>query len=698
MTAGVPSRLTALDFFQIRESIKSYLRTRKDFTDYDFEGSASSYLLDTLAYNTYYTAFNANMIVNEHFLESATIRENVVKVAKLLNYTPASLKAAKACIKIQIQSSLTSEGIYPNYIKLKAGDNFVSSTDDDSFTFATLKDIFANVNPITGVATFDKLVIYQGNRLNFNYTVDNTVNQEYIIPNADVDTTLLEVYIRPSEQSQEIDTYTPVRNITTLDSTSRVYFIEEIEDTKYKVTFGDGTIGRKLIDGEYIILSYLRTKGADGNGCKLFYSIGEFVDNLGRAIDPAVVRINTIQGSQDGVMAEDITTIKYRAPRLYTAQYRAVTEQDYETITQMVYPNAVAVKAYGGETLTPPIYGKVYIAIKTKSGTQLNEATRKSIVKDLKEYAMASIEPVIVGADEMTMNLKSYVYYDPNLTSISNTDLVGKVQGIIGEFNGQSNLNKFGNRIDYSKLNCLIDAADPSVKGNITQVTVTKKFAPEFGENNSTCLNFGQSLVNPSDFVGNGNDGVSCKALFNAMITNEFFVDGITEQLINLNYSDQLDAGIFVGNSETVFVPVRMRDDGKGTVQLITTLNSKTIILKNKIGTVDYKKGIVCFGPIKVLGISGIGTASPTGTGVLGTINTTALPASPIITPPPGTLLDISIPVIIPQDVATVTQGAGTFDPFTLDPNVLGSINDLNIGAIFTSFPDIDDPSVTSCF
>ena len=700
MTAGVPSRLTSLDFFQIRESIKSYLRTRTEFTDYDFEGSAASYLLDTLAYNTYYTAFNANMAVNEHFLESATIRENVVKVAKLLNYTPASVKASKACIKIQVQTSLTGSGVYPEYVVLKAGDNFVSSTDEDSFTFCTLKDQYATVEPVTGIATFDKMIIHQGNRLTYNYTVDNTINQEFIIPNADVDTSLLEVFLRPSEQSKEIDTYTPVKNITTLDGTSRVYFLEEIEDRKYKIVFGDGVIGRKLIDGEYITLSYIRTKGAAGNGCKLFYAIGEFRDNLDRPLDPARIRINTLEGSIDGVEEESITTIKYRAPRLYTAQYRAVTEQDYETITQMVYPAAVAVKAYGGETLTPPIYGKVYIAIKTKSGTQLNEATKKSIVKDLKEYAMAAIEPVIVSADELTMNIKSYVYYDPNLTTISNTDLIGKVQSIIKEYNDQSNLNKFGNRIDYSKLNCIIDTSDPSVKGNITQVTLTKKYSPDFGQNNSTCVNYGQGLINPSDFVGSGNgDGGMCKALFNSVITNEFYVDGITEQLINLNFSDQLDAGVFVSNSATAYVPVRLRDDGKGTLQLITTINSKTIILRDSIGTVDYKKGIICFGPLNIFGVAGTaGIASPTGTGSTGTINITALPASPIVTPPPGTLLDISIPTIIPQDVAVATGSAGTFDPFTLDPNTIGTINDLNLGDILTSFPDIEDPSITSCF
>lgn len=687
--AGVPSRLTSLDFFQIRESIKSYLRTRNEFSDYDFEGSAASYLLDTLAYNTYYTAFNANMAVNELFLESSTIRDNVVKIAKLLNYTPTSIKASRACVKVQMACQLTPEGTYPNYVTLKAGDNFVSSVDNESYAFCTLKDEIAKVDQITGIATFTNLILYQGNRLTYNYTVDNSIIQNYTIPNNSVDTDLLEVFIKPSEQSQEIDTYTLAKNVTSLDSTSRIYFLEEVEDQKYKIIFGDGVIGRKLITGEFITFSYIKTKGVSGNGCKLFYSIGEFTDSYGRIIDPNAVRINTIQNSRDGVAEEDITTIKYRAPRLYSAQYRAVTEQDYETITQMVYPSAVAVKAYGGETLTPPVYGKVYIAIKTKSGTELNAATKKSIVQNLKSYAMASIEPVIVSADETTLNIKSFVYYNPNLTTISNTDLIGKVIGIIGQYNEQSNLNKFGNRIDYSQLSCLIDSTDPSIKGNVLQVSLTKKYLPTFGQNNQTCLNFGQSIVNPSDFVGDGaGNNIVCKALFNSIITNEFYVEGFTEKLINLNYSDQLQTGVYVGNSDTVQVPVRLRDDGKGTLQLITTINSKTIVLRDAIGTVDYDKGIVCFGPLNITGIVGTET----------TINTTVLPNSPVITPPAGTLLDISVPTIVPQDITTQTGGDSTFDPFTLAPGGLTSINDLNIGGILTTFPDIDDPNITTCF
>ena len=214
-----------------------------------------------------------------------------------------------------MQTQLTSNNVYPQYVVLRAGDNFVSSVDNESYTFCTIKDEIATVEPITGIATFSNLIVYQGNRLNYNYTVDNSITQEYVIPNIDVDTSLLEVFIKPSEQSQEIDIYTQVKNVTTLDSTSRVYFIEETEDGKYKIIFGDGIIGRKLISGEYIVFSYIKTKGQLGNGCKLFYTIGEFYDSEGRTIDSNRVRINTIQNSRDGVKEEDITTIKYRAPR-----------------------------------------------------------------------------------------------------------------------------------------------------------------------------------------------------------------------------------------------------------------------------------------------------------------------------------------------------------------------------------------------
>jgi len=276
-----------------------------------------------------------------------------------------------------------------------------------------------------------------------------------------------------------------------------------------------------------------------------------------------------------------------------------------------------------------------------------------------------------------------------------------KLLGVISEYNDQANLNKFGNRIDYSKLNCLIDTADPSVRGNVTQVSLTKKYSPDFNTNNQTCLNFGQPLINPSSYVGSGNGSsdAGCKALFNAIISNEFYVEGITERLINLNYSDQLDAGVFVSNSDQVNVPVRLRDDGKGNIQLITTINSKTIILKSSIGSADYDKGIICFGPLVVTGVVSTSAGAATTNGAAGsTINITVLPASPVVTPPPGTLLDISIPTVVPQDITVDLGSVGTFDPFTLSPANLGSINDLNLGEILTGFPDIEDPSITSCF
>ena len=255
---AIPSQLTSLDFFEIKESIRSYLRTRKEFTDYDFEGSAASYLIDILAYNTYYTAFNANMALNEAFLESATVRDNIVRIAKQLNYTPRSVKAPKACVHIKAQTVTGLNGLtYPEFCTLSKGDVFTADNALDSFTFTLTRDIQVPVDTGTGIADFSNVIIYQGNLINYNYTVDYTKNQEYVIPAENVDTELLTVDISPNAQSDEKDTYNLAGNVTSLDENSRVYYLEETDDQRYKVIFGDGVIGRQLIDGEYITMNYV---------------------------------------------------------------------------------------------------------------------------------------------------------------------------------------------------------------------------------------------------------------------------------------------------------------------------------------------------------------------------------------------------------------------------------------------------------
>ena len=406
--AAIPSQLTSLDFFEIKESIKSYLRTRKEFTGYDFEGSSAAYLIDILAYNTYYTAFNANMALNEAFLETATVRDNIVRIAKQLNYTPRSLKAPRACLQIFAQTTTSLNGTtFPEYATLQKGDVFVAENDSDNYTFTVINDIKVPVDTATGIASFDNVLVYQGNLLQFTYTVDYTKNQDFVIPAENVDTGLLTVDISPNAQSSEVDTYNLVTNATALNATSRIYYLEETDDMRYRLLFGDGVLGRKLVDGEFITINYVTTYGVQANGCKNFDYIGNIMDSDGRVIAPSKITIITKDASQDGEERETGLSIKFRAPRAYATQNRAVTENDYEHIVSEIYPQAASVTAYGGEKLSPPIYGKVYVAIRPKTGNKLNASTKQKIKNDLKKYSVASVEPVTVSYTHLTLPTKA---------------------------------------------------------------------------------------------------------------------------------------------------------------------------------------------------------------------------------------------------------------------------------------------------
>ena len=421
---ATPSNLTSLDFFEIKESIKSYLRTRPEFSDYDFEGSSASYLIDTLAYNTYYSAFTANMSMNEAFLESATVRDNVVRIAKQINYTPRSIKAAKACVRITAQAAvLPGAQSYPDSITIKKGDVFISEINGETFTYALTRDTQATVDQTTGLATFSQLIIYQGNFVSFNYTVDDTAKANYVIPAEGVDTELLTVSVKPNEQSAEIDEYSLSSNVTALTATSRVYFLEETEDLRYKVIFGDGVLGRKLIDNEFIVLEYITTDGPKANGANKFSFIGQAVDVTGRAVLPSQMSLATIDSSQSGEERESALSVKFRAPRAFSTQNRAVTENDYAHIVQDIYPQAAAVTAYGGEKLSPPEYGKVFIAVRSKSGVNLNTTTKKRIQNQLLAYSMASIQPVVVDPRIFYLSPKIYPSFDGNSTTRSADEL-----------------------------------------------------------------------------------------------------------------------------------------------------------------------------------------------------------------------------------------------------------------------------------
>ena len=691
---AIPSQLTSLDFFEIKESIRSYLRTRKEFTDYDFEGSAASYLIDILAYNTYYTAFNANMALNEAFLESATVRDNIVRIAKQLNYTPRSVKAPKACVHIKAQTVTGLNGLtYPEFCTLSKGDVFTADNALDSFTFTLTRDIQVPVDTGTGIADFSNVIIYQGNLINYNYTVDYTKNQEYVIPAENVDTELLTVDISPNAQSDEKDTYNLAGNVTSLDENSRVYYLEETDDQRYKVIFGDGVIGRQLIDGEYITMNYVTTFGVEANGADNFSFIGQIKDSDNRVIPPQSITTTTMEKSQQGEDAETSLSIKFRAPRAYATQNRAVTEADYEHIVTEIYPQTASVTAYGGEKLDPPVYGKVYVAIRPKTGNKLNESTKAKIEKDLRKYAVASIQPEVIDPTSFYVIPKVYAYFNGNATSLTGAQLATKILQSIDEYNRNGQTERFNNRIEGSKFSAMVDNSDTSISGNVTQISLGQnidKFA--FGQVFTQCLDFGNPLYDPSSYAGDGDSmGEKCKPNFSVVKSGTFYATDYTEDLVNLTTGTASSASttstVFSTNETTqVLVPVNIRDDGMGNLMLVTTRDETEVILNAAVGTVNYSTGQVCVGPIAI-------QQTPDGTEQL---PISVMPISPTIEIPPGVDPTFFNPTVNPIDFTTQTVPIPSFDPNNFSGYNLGDTSGLNI----IDYPSdtFTYPVDTSCF
>ncbi len=681
--SAIPSQLTSLDFFEIKESIRSYLRTRKEFTDYDFEGSSASYLIDILAYNTYYTAFNANMALNEAFLETATVRDNIVRIAKQLNYTPRSIKAPRACIKLLAQTSIGLNGTsFPEFATLKKGDVFVADNDFDSYTFALTQDIQVPVDSGTGLATFESVLVYQGNLLTYNYTVDYTQRQDYIIPDENVDTGLLTVDISPTEQSAETDTYSPATNVTNADGTSRIYYLEETDDMRYRLVFGDGSIGRKLIDGEYIRVSYVSTDGVEANGAKGFNFIGTVLDSDQRVISPNSISLTTKDAAQDGEDRETSLSVKFRAPRAYATQNRAVTENDFEHIVSEIYPQAASVTAFGGEKLNPPIYGKVYVAIRPKTGNKLNATTKQKIKKDLLKYSIASIEPVIIDPTIFYVLPKSYVYYNGNDTSLTGAQLGTKILQGIDAFNKNGATNRFGNRIDGSKFGAMVDSSDPAISGNVTQMTLGQNLDQfTFGQVFTQCLDFGNPLYDPNAYSGSPDDGDDdgtggkCKPSFSVVKSGTFYATGYTEDLVNLTLSDGTTTaqvatpGISTLTTNQVLVPVNIRDDGRGNLIMVTTRDETELTLNPSVGSVNYGTGQVCVGPVAIQGTPDDTTRLPI----------QVLPAGGSIAVPPGVDPTIFNPQVNPIDYTINDVAIPTFDPNNFNGYNYGDTTGINI-------------------
>jgi len=468
------TQYTNLDFDQIKTSIKDYLRANSNFTDFDFEGSNLSVLIDSLAYNSYITAYNTNAVVNEVFIDSAVLRENVISLARNIGYVPRSKRSSIATVSFLAEVSATNTS--PT-LTLKAGIVATGSANDFGFTFAVPQDISVPVSEFDGItprfASFNNIEIYEGTFLRNTFTVDTSIpDQKFILPNPNIDTDTLVVKVKLSVNDEITTVYNQIENIVGITSTGNNYFIQEISNEKYQIIFGDGIIGKKLANNNFVECTYIATNGREANGAANFSFSGILEDNTETNIaQDSGLAIDVTSPSRNGDDIESINSVKYYAPRLYSSQYRAVSANDYEAIIPYIYPNVDSVTAYGGEELNPPQYGKVFLVVKPRNGEVLGQFTKRELLTQLKKYSVAGIVPEFVDMKFLYVELESSVYYNPNFTEGIN-DLLSLIRSSLSSYATET--NKFGGRIKYSKLITLIDGVSDAITSNITKVKIRR--------------------------------------------------------------------------------------------------------------------------------------------------------------------------------------------------------------------------------
>ena len=470
------TKFTNLDFDQIKTSIKDYIRTNSDFTDFDFEGSNFSVLIDTLAYNTYITAFNSNMIVNESFLDSATVRENVVSLARNVGYVPRSRTAAQATISFDV----TTSGNTPT-LTLQAGLVCVGTNNDTSFVFSIPESITTVTSQLTdnagnivsSTASFENIVVYQGTYLTKTFVVDGSLDQRFILENSFIDTSTIVVKVSGVSDNSEKE-YSKVDNILNITDTSEVFLIQEVTDERYELLFGDGIFGKKIENDAVITVSYIVTDGVEGKGPASFSYAGSVVSSSNQIQLPSSTPIiTTVSSASNGGNIESIDSIKYFAPRLYSSQYRAVTARDYESIIQTIYPNTESVSVVGGEELDPPEFGTVSITIKPKNGEFVSDFDKTQILSKLKSYSLTGINQKILDLKLLYVELESFVYYDPSKISTVSNLKTNIINGLT-TYSKSTDLNKFGGRFKYSRVLNVIDNIDNAISSNISRVIIRR--------------------------------------------------------------------------------------------------------------------------------------------------------------------------------------------------------------------------------
>ena len=555
------TKFTNLDFDQIKSQIKSYLRANSDFKDFDFDGSNFSVLIDTLAYNTYITAFNSNMVVNESFLDSATLRENVVSLARNIGYVPRSRSASKAQISFSINTTSNT-----STLTLAAGLVCVGASEDSTVMFSIPSSIVTTVN--NGVATFNNIDVYQGTFLRKQFLVDGSLDQRFLLDNSFIDSSTIVVKVVGLSETGTLGReYSRADNILNIDSKSETYLIQEVQDEKYELLFGDGYFGKKLENGAVITATYIITDGKDGNGSANFSYSGRVLDSDGNPVVPTNnITITTNQSAQNGGDIESIDSIKYFAPRIYASQYRAVTARDYEAIIQSIYPNTESVAVVGGEELDPPEFGQVLISIKPKNGDFVSDFDKQNIQSKLKNYSLSGINQKIIDLKVLYVEIDSAVYY--NSSQVSNVNEVrSKVMSVLNTFS-TSNINKFGGRFKYSKLGQIIDGSDSSITSNITRVVIRRNMKCLLNQSAQYELCYGNAFKKNAGGFNIKSTGFT-----------------LANQTGTLYFTDVPDA---TGNMGVLSV-----------VKESSETNEYTVIAKSA-GTIDYSKGEIIVNTLNI--------------------------------------------------------------------------------------------------
>ena len=573
-------QVTELDFDDIKANLKTYLKGQSEFSDYNFEGSGLSVLIDLLAYNTHYLGMNANMLANEMFLDSATLRSSVVSHAKKLNYTPRSARAPIAYLSVQVNNNNLAS------VTIDKGTKFTTTVDNKTYGFVVNESL--TTQPVNGVLKFTNLPIYEGTLTTAKYTVNsNNPEKRYILTSDRADTDTLKVTVQTSTADTTTEVYTLARDISVVSDTDKVYFLQEIDDGRFEVYFGDDVIGKKPANGNIVILEYIVTNKTEANGATSF---------TGTAVGGETnITVETLLSATGGSEPETIESIKYYAPLSYSSQRRAVTTYDYKSIVPEIYPNIKSIQVWGGEDNDPPIYGQVYVAISPLSGNKLTEAQKEFIVSGLKPYNIASVRPVIVDPETIFILIDTNFRYNAAVTTKTASDLQTLVTSTISNYS-TGNLEKFDNMFRYSELTRLIDETDLAILSNITRVRMYKKITPQLNTETQYVIKFFNKLHNPHS--GHGS----------ILSSTGFKISGsTTEQFLD--------------------------DDGMGNVRRFSVEANQKVYANASVGTIDYTAGSVTLNNLSI--------TSATNTD--GTIDLKAIPDSNDILPVRNQLLQIDI-------------------------------------------------------